>query len=170
MKLDIKVFKALSSPTRIKIVRNLQRRRMTQSELASVLNMHVSTVKEHLDLLENADLIELNEEGHKWKYYSLSREGKNLFSPYQTEIRIILPVSLGLIFLGIWNSLREITNIGIGTIAEKSTATQAIEGTREISNGAVTYISQFPTISILLIIIGVFLLGIIIGLKLKRWY
>jgi DNA-binding transcriptional ArsR family regulator len=57
-------------------------------------------VKQHLDSLQGAGLVELNDEGRKWKYYSLTHEAKSLTSPYINEVRIVFPISVILIFLG----------------------------------------------------------------------
>lgn len=94
MELDIKRFKVLSSKSRVEILKLLKQRRMTLSELSIALNMHVSTVKEHLDKLQKAGFIELHDEKHKWKYYALTRDGRQIISPYAKEITILLTLSL----------------------------------------------------------------------------
>lgn len=100
MQLDSRKFKALSSETRLRIIKNLEKRRMTLSELATELSMHVSTVKQHLDSLQTAGLVELNDEGRKWKYYSLTHDAKSLTSPYINEVKVVFPLSIILILLG----------------------------------------------------------------------
>lgn len=94
MELDIKRFKVLSSKSRVDILKLLKQRRMTLSELSIALKMHVSTVKEHLDKLGKAGFVELHDEKHKWKYYALTRDGKQIISPYAKEITILLTLSL----------------------------------------------------------------------------
>ena len=76
MNFNANTFRALSSPTRLKIIKSLNSRRKTQSELAGELHLHVSTIKEHLDNLVDAELIVQIDDGHKWKYYELTRKGK----------------------------------------------------------------------------------------------
>ena len=51
--LDQDTFKALATGTRVKILKTLDKRRHTQSELSAVLKMSVPTIKEHLSALEN---------------------------------------------------------------------------------------------------------------------
>ncbi len=94
MDLSVGVLKALGSETRLTIIKNLKNRRMTLTELSHRLKMHASTVKEHLDFMSRAGLVEQHNEGRKWKYYSLTGDCKKLLSPYPSEIRILIPLSL----------------------------------------------------------------------------
>jgi len=91
--LDRNTFKTLASDTRVGILKSLTVRRKTLSELAREYKMSVSTVKEHLDQLVNADLIEQKDEGHKWKYYELTRKGKGVLNPEDKKIWVLLSVS-----------------------------------------------------------------------------
>jgi DNA-binding transcriptional ArsR family regulator len=91
--LDREAFRTLASGTRVDILKSLDRRRKTLSELAKQFSMSVSTVKEHLDTLVKAGLIEQKDEGHKWKYYDLTRKGKSVLHPEDTRVWIILGVS-----------------------------------------------------------------------------
>jgi len=91
--LDRAAFKVLASDTRISIIKSLKRQRKTLSELAKESGMSVSTVKEHLDSLVKAELIIQKDEGHKWKYYELTRKGKNILNPGETRIWVLLSVS-----------------------------------------------------------------------------
>ncbi|MFH1256936.1 MAG: winged helix-turn-helix domain-containing protein [Candidatus Diapherotrites archaeon] len=71
-------FKVLSSDTRVNILKLLKERNHTLSELAQKLSMASPSIKQHLDLLVTSQLIEQLDEGRKWKYYRLSRKGKEL--------------------------------------------------------------------------------------------
>ncbi len=100
MDLNVKVLKALGSETRLKIIKQLTNRRMTLTELSHSMNMHASTVKEHLDFMSTAGLVALNDEGRKWKYYSLTSGCRKLLSPYPSEIRILIPAAVLLFVVG----------------------------------------------------------------------
>ncbi len=100
MDLNVKVLKALGSETRLKIIKQLTERRMTLTELSHSLDMHASTVKEHLDFMSMAGLVALNDEGRKWKYYSLTSDCRKLLSPYPSEIRILIPAAVLLFAAG----------------------------------------------------------------------
>jgi len=91
--LDRESFKVLASESRINILKSLKRQRKTLSELAKEFEMSVSTVKEHLDNLVQVDLISQIDDGHKWKYYELTRKGKDILNPGETKIWVLLSVS-----------------------------------------------------------------------------
>ena len=84
------VFKALASDTRIAILKILDKRRHTQSELAVSLNLSVPTVKEHLDAMAKAGLVNPVDEGYKWKYYELTEKSKCILDPERKKVWILL--------------------------------------------------------------------------------
>lgn len=73
-----RVMKALSDPSRIKIVKLLQHRTMCVCELQGILELAQPTVSKHLRLLEDAGLVESSREG-LWVNYNLSNGAA---SPY----------------------------------------------------------------------------------------
>ncbi len=91
--LDRESFRSLASDTRISILKSLDRRRKTLTELSKEFRMSPSTVKEHMDKLCTANLTVQIDEGHKWKYYELTRKGKNILHPEDTKIWILLSIS-----------------------------------------------------------------------------
>jgi DNA-binding transcriptional ArsR family regulator len=96
--LDRESFKSLASGTRISILKSLHQRRKMLAELSKELGMSPSTVKEHMDSLRKAELVQLKDEGHKWKYYELTRKGRNVLNPGEARIWILLSLS-GLAFI-----------------------------------------------------------------------
>ena len=98
-------FKALASETRVKILKLLKERNYTLSELSQKLALKAPSVKQHLDQLSETGLITIAEEGRKWKYYALTRRGKEILGSGkgQTNIFIVLSSSalvlLGIVFL-----------------------------------------------------------------------
>jgi DNA-binding transcriptional ArsR family regulator len=96
--LDREAFKSLASDTRVSILKSLNSRRKMLAELSKELKMSPSTVKEHMDSLRKAGLVELKDDGHKWKYYELTRKGKNVLNPGEARVWILLCLS-GLAFL-----------------------------------------------------------------------
>ncbi len=96
--LDRKTFRTLASDTRVSILKSLDQRRKMLTELSKELKMSPSTVKEHMDSLKRADLVVLKDDGHKWKYYELTRHGKNILHPGDIKVWVILSLS-GLAFL-----------------------------------------------------------------------
>ncbi|MEM4263344.1 MAG: winged helix-turn-helix domain-containing protein [Candidatus Woesearchaeota archaeon] len=88
--LNQSTFKALAAGTRVKILKTLEQRRHTQSELSAVLNISVPTVKEHLSDLVKAGLVNRHEEGRKWIYYSLTEKAKCILDPERKRLWIVL--------------------------------------------------------------------------------
>ena len=76
-------FKALASETRTAIIKLLQDRNHTLTELSKKLGMAAPTIKQHLGILESAELVHGIDEGRKWKYYCLTRKGKSIFTAEQ---------------------------------------------------------------------------------------
>ena len=92
--LDRESFKVLSSDTRVGILKSLSVRRKTLSELSKEHKMSVSTISEHLDKLVKADLIKQIDDGHKWKYYELTKKGRAVLNPEEKKVWILLSLSL----------------------------------------------------------------------------
>jgi len=95
--LDRGSFKALSVDTRVNILKQLDERRKTLSELSKGLALRNSTVKEHMEILLGAGLVKKIDEGYKWKYYSLTMKGKNIVNP--TEIKVLITLALSSMML-----------------------------------------------------------------------
>ncbi|KUL00230.1 MAG: Transcriptional regulator, ArsR family [Methanomicrobiales archaeon 53_19] len=71
---------ALSSDVRVAILKLLDTRPMTMSELADGLGLARSTVHEHLSVLADADLV-THENVRKWRDYTLTKRGRRILHP-----------------------------------------------------------------------------------------
>lgn len=126
--LDKNSFKALSAETRVNILKELNKRRKTLTELSVSIGLGASTIKEHLQILEEAELIVQVDEGRKWKYYELTKKGKTVLEPQETRIIItlgigtiaILALALILIQNPIFNQNMNIDNTIVGMGIETS--------------------------------------------------
>ncbi len=99
--LDDKSFKALSADSRISIMKSLNERRRTLSELSQKLDLGNSTIKEHCDILVNAELIKQMDEGRKWKYYELTQKGKQIITPnLMEEVKVLIVLCFGVFAIG----------------------------------------------------------------------
>jgi ArsR family transcriptional regulator, arsenate/arsenite/antimonite-responsive transcriptional repressor len=78
----IKVMKAASDPTRVKILKMLQRRVMCVCEVQAALSTAQSTASKHLKILEEAGLITASKDG-TWVNYNLA-DGSQ--SPYAASL------------------------------------------------------------------------------------
>jgi len=162
--LDKEVFKTLASGTRVDILKSLDMRRKTLTELSKQFGMSVSTVKEHLDNLVNVGLIEQKDEGYKWKYYELTAKGKDILHPEDKKIWILLAVSaVAMIGTG-YDLLRSFYGTALARGDDFAYAPQAMltEGAKEAGDAAIQVIPQFPYLHVL----GLVIFGIIIGVSL----
>jgi len=82
MKSFLKVMKAAGDPTRVKILKMLQKRVMCVCEIQSALGTAQSTASKHLKILEDAGLVESNKDG-LWVNYRLA-DGRE--SPYAANL------------------------------------------------------------------------------------
>ena len=106
--LDRKSFQALAVDTRVKLLKSLSERRRTLTELSQQLEMSPSSIKEHLDVLKDVSLVQMIDDGHKWKYYEITRKGSEIIQPRETKVLIILGLSLLGVFafgLSLYNKL-----------------------------------------------------------------
>jgi DNA-binding transcriptional ArsR family regulator len=101
-KVSKKLLKALATETRTNILKSLEKRPMTASELSRSLGKHVTTVCEHLDVLRESDLVERVERpGRKWIYYRLTKPGESILHPKSYKW-IFVFVTTFLTFIGGW--------------------------------------------------------------------
>jgi ArsR family transcriptional regulator len=82
MKTFVKVMKALSDSSRVKIMKMLQKRVMCVCEITAALGVAQSTASKHLKILEEAGLIASHKDG-LWVNYALADGGA---SPYAASL------------------------------------------------------------------------------------
>lgn len=78
----IKVMKALSDPSRVKVMKMLQRRMLCVCEIQAALGLAQSSVSKHLKILEEAGMITSAKDG-LWVNYRLADGMK---SPYAASM------------------------------------------------------------------------------------
>lgn len=71
----VKVFKALSDPTRLRILLLLLQRELCVCELTTILEMEQSRISHQLGVLRNANLVENIRDG-KWIIYTVTEDKK----------------------------------------------------------------------------------------------
>lgn len=72
----VKIFKALSDPHRVRILKLLEVQPLCVCEIREILGLAVSTVSMHLSVLKEAGLVFARKE-HKWVSYHLNRATRN---------------------------------------------------------------------------------------------
>lgn len=98
--LDAKAFKALASDTRLDLMKRLDRRPMTVSELSREMELNKATLLEHLEKLADAEIAERLEDGRKWVYYQLTWRGKRILHPERITIALMLSTGIATLATG----------------------------------------------------------------------
>lgn len=88
--LDRETFKALASDTRLDILKALDVRQKTVTELAKELDLNKATVFEHLEKLAAVNLIQKLEDERKWVYWQLTWTGRRLLHPETITLALVL--------------------------------------------------------------------------------
>ena len=95
--LDSDSFKALASHVRIDILKYLDQRQMTVTDLSKVLKISKSTAHKHLERLVEVGLIERLDENRKWVYYRITRKGIKILHSENVTVSFILSWSIVLV-------------------------------------------------------------------------
>lgn len=96
--MDKKTFKSLTSETRTDILKLLKKRNHTLSEIAEKLKISKTTAKEHIDVLLEGRLIEQVPSNHKWKYYTLTEDGRKIVGG-EGPTRVVILIATAIIGL-----------------------------------------------------------------------
>ena len=75
---QVKVFKALSDPNRIRILKMVLERELCMCEVREILNLSNSTVSKHLSILRDAGLL-LDSKDGKWVNFRINNRSDQAF-------------------------------------------------------------------------------------------
>src|SRR5213594_1776387 len=103
--LDQESFKALASDVRIGILKRLDVRRETVTDLSNLMTLSKPTLLEHLEKLQSAGLVKRVDEGRKWIYYELSDKGRKILHPERVAITLALGIAVALAAIGAFLAL-----------------------------------------------------------------
>lgn len=134
--IDKETFKALAVDTRVTILKNLDEHKATLSDLAEDLKLSPSTVKEHLDRLVAADLIEQIDSGTKWKYYRLTRKGRSVVNPVETKVWFLLAVTAVVWAAGMVRMYNKLSTLLEDFLSMPLTAAKAPQAARALGDAA----------------------------------
>src|SRR5437016_228371 len=98
--LDQESFKALASDVRVGILKHLDARRETVTDLSNLMTLSKPTLLEHLEKLQSAGLVKRVDEGRKWIYYELSDKGRKILHPERVAITLALGAAVVLAAIG----------------------------------------------------------------------
>ena len=116
--------KLLFSKTKIEILKKLNERNYTVSELSKILGKSKSTISEHLNTLYKMGLVD-KESHSKWVYYKITNKGKKVLEDLEA---LILMVGSIFALIGMWvyyafKQVKYQTEVITKTIAEESVYT-----------------------------------------------
>ncbi len=141
--LDHATFKALAGEKRIAILKLLQQRNHMQTELAQCLGLAVPTVKEHLDFLANAGLVEMRDEGRKWKYYALTQKGRALVEPREEKYQLL--IMLGLFVFAVVGGILDLLKTGTVQVVKMSAVSDVLRApSAEAGTSALQSVQAVP--------------------------
>ncbi|MCD6398720.1 MAG: metalloregulator ArsR/SmtB family transcription factor [Candidatus Aenigmarchaeota archaeon] len=159
MEITKKTIKALASDTRLSILKILVKRRRIAADLAKDLNLAPSTINEHLKKLEESGLVEKKDSGHKWFYYDITKEGRDLVKP-KAPVQFILILSLGILMMIIGGSYSLSRNFGMvftRRISEQATLV-ATSGAKAVDTvETLSTASELNFVFMVLFVIGIIL-------------
>ena len=104
--LDKDTIKAISAEARQEILKMLAKRPYTASEIAKATGKHVTTVTEHLNVLEKSSLVRKKDSTNKWVYYELTSRGEHFFKPQFYSWVIVFSLSVVFVFVGMLRLFR----------------------------------------------------------------
>jgi DNA-binding transcriptional ArsR family regulator len=138
MELDFDTVKALSSPTRIAILRQVLEKESTTTQLSRDLEKSKSTVSSHLSTLTEAGLLKKNKvEGRKRVTYHPTDKAQTIVKGRERKVKFSLASSaasafagIGLLGLGVFRSLgmKSSANMGESTSLDAQKGQEIIEG------------------------------------------
>ncbi len=160
--LDQPTLKALAGETRVRIIKLLDKKALTQSDIAQELKMKSPTVGEHLKSLERADLVDREKTDRKWKYYTLTQKARMLLHPHTGTIWFIF----GVFILSAAATMMTAVNYfagGVASFARTGTLAAPAMAEAELADAAVETAGIDPTL-MMLIMLGVFTMIILVML------
>lgn len=95
--LDYDSFRALASPIRVDILKHLDARRMTLSDLARALAISKSTIHRYMEQLCGAGLVHKEDDERKWVYYRITDKGLRVLHPQDIQVSLLLSTAVFLI-------------------------------------------------------------------------
>jgi DNA-binding transcriptional ArsR family regulator len=129
--LDQESFRALASDVRVEVLKRLDARRETVTDLSNLLALSKPTLLEHLEKLQNAGLVKRVDEGRKWIYYELTDKGRKILHPERVAITLALGIAVVLAAIGAFYLLLA----GSGVVPGVGPTNQAASRTETVPSG-----------------------------------
>ncbi|MBU5689353.1 MAG: winged helix-turn-helix domain-containing protein [Candidatus Aenigmatarchaeota archaeon] len=102
------IIKVINSEAKMNILRELSKGQKTPTDLSRKLGKVKSTIVEHLDELVRLGLVaKIEEEGRKWVFYSLTKDGYRVLEGRPKIYELILPSSVLSLVIGLLILIRK---------------------------------------------------------------
>src|SRR5438094_433263 len=136
--LDQESFRALASDVRVDILKRLDSRRETVTDLSNLLQLSKPTLLEHLEKLQTAGLVKRIDEGRKWIYYELTDKGRKILHPEKVAITLALASAIVLAAIGAFALISSSGSVLSGPGYSNQTALQGVrDATPSIGAGLI---------------------------------
>jgi DNA-binding transcriptional ArsR family regulator len=75
----VEVLKAVSDPTRLRILMSLYDKELCVCQIVALIELASSTISKHISILKHAGLINSRKDG-RWIYYSMNKDAGNVIN------------------------------------------------------------------------------------------
>ncbi|MDP2717360.1 MAG: winged helix-turn-helix domain-containing protein [Candidatus Micrarchaeota archaeon] len=125
VELDATAFKALSSKTRVELLKKLRDKPRSPTSLAHEMGLSVQAVDEHLRKLADAGLAEKRKHA-KWTYYALTPAGQHLVAPSRQPVYVLLSIAFFLFMASTLTFMDAASATGAPAMADAARAANAV--------------------------------------------
>lgn len=180
MEINFNTVKALSSPTRVRILNQILKNESTPTKLSNELDKSKSTVSSHLSTLQKAELIEKNaEEGRRRVTYAPTskaeaiiegKERKVKFSFGSTAISALAGITIGAYSLmpRFGETAQDSASSSVGTMSNMAVESSDA-GSKAANNASGIDLSSLTFSSEIILGVGLFFFGIAITSFIYGW-
>lgn len=117
--MDFKTVKALSSPTRIRILNCILEKQRTPTEISNKVGKSKSTISSHLETLSESGLILKNKkEGRKRVLYEPTEKAENIVKGKEKKVTFTLTSSVISMLAGIGLLATSLGSMGLGSLQD----------------------------------------------------
>ncbi|MFB6208937.1 MAG: ArsR/SmtB family transcription factor [Candidatus Nanohaloarchaea archaeon] len=175
MELDFKSVRALSSPTRVKILNQVMDKEATPTRLSEELGKSKSTISSHLDKLVEAGLIDKDEEeGRKRVVYNPTRKADAIVKGKERKVKFTLASSVvsmlaGLALVGGWTR-EKLGGSGAADPNAAMTATEFAAGSAKNTGQSSELVNFSPEIFLIagILFLGISVISFLYGITVRK--
>jgi len=167
--LDRDSFKALASETRISILKALNNKRLTITQLSKELKVSKPALLKHMEALIDAKLVKKEQKERKWIYYDLTFKGKNVLHPERVAVTVLLSSAVMAIIgaiLALGKFMADTILGGSGSLAGGGQPTEAYG----LSDAGPAILNDLSMLLVGIALIVVFTILVLLVIQIKKKY